>query len=282
VIRADHVSMIISKAETCMSLLALLLKISLPPVLVAVMTLAARRWGPTFGGLIMGLPWMTGPVLFFLGLDKGPEFLVAASGGVILAVWGLGAFILGFGYAATWFGWPGALATAIAGYSAAGLITQTIDVPLAVATPIAFAVLLLTYWLLPAPTTVVRHAPPPVWDIAARMIATFALVSVIMVSADRLGPQRSGLVASYPVILTVIGAFTHSQLGQNGLLQVLRGISLSLLAFTGFFATVGMATPIIGQISAYAVAAIVALTISGCLIAWSRRPSVGQPAARRG
>lgn len=273
--RAHHVSMIVSKVETCMSLFALLLKISLPPVLVAVMTLAARRWGPTFGGLIMGLPWMTGPVLFFLGLDKGPEFLVAASGGVILAVWGMGAFILGFGYAATWFNWPAALATAIAGYCAAGLLTQSIDVSLMLATPIAVAVLLLTYWLLPKPADVVRHRPPPVWDIAARMIATFALVSVIMVSADRLGPQRSGLIASYPVILTVIGAFTQSQLGQNGLLQVLRGISLSLLAFTGFFATVGMTTLWIGQRAAYAVAAVVALAISGCLIAWSRRPTPG-------
>jgi hypothetical protein len=102
-------------------------------------------------------------------------------------------------------------------------------------------------------------------------VATFALVSVIMISVDLLGPQRSGLLASFPVILTVIGAFTHRQQGQDGLLRMLRGFSLSLLAFTGFFVTVSAVTPLHGQFAAYAAAAVVALTISGGLILWSRR-----------
>ena len=49
----------------------LLLKLAVPPVLVAAISLAARLWGPTVGALLMGLPWLTGPVLFFLTLDKG-------------------------------------------------------------------------------------------------------------------------------------------------------------------------------------------------------------------
>ncbi len=213
-------------------------------------------------------------------LDNGPEFLVAAARGTLLAVWGIGGFILGFGYAAKWFGWPGALATAVASYLAICSMTQRIDVPLELATAIAVAVLLLTYRLLPQPSAPVAFAPPPSWDIPARMIATFALVSVIMLTADLLGPQRSGLIASYPVILTVIGAFTQSQLGQNGLLRVLRGISLSLLAFTGFFATVAALTPAVGQTPAYAAAAVVALSISAGLIVWSRRPSTRQATVR--
>jgi hypothetical protein len=263
-----------------MSLLALLLKISVPPLLVALMSLAARRWGPTFGGLIMGLPWMTGPVIFFLGLDKGPEFLVTAARGTLLAVWGIGGFILGFGYAAKWLRWPGALAAAVTSYLAICFVTQGIGVSLELAAAVAVAVLLLTYHLLPKPSAIATFAPPPSWDIPARMIATFALVSVIMLTADLLGPQRSGLIASFPVILTVIGAFTQSQLGQNGLLRVLRGISLSLLAFTGFFATVAALTPAVGQTPAYAAAAVVALTISAGLIAWSRRPRARQVAVR--
>ena len=56
----------------------LLLKLALPPVLVAVISLVARRVGPTIGGMLVGLPWMTGPVLYFLALDKGIDFAVAA------------------------------------------------------------------------------------------------------------------------------------------------------------------------------------------------------------
>ena len=254
--------------------LALLLKISLPPVLVAVMSLAARRWGPTFGGLIMGLPWMTGPVLFFLGLDKGAGFLVTAARGVELAVWGMGAFILGFAYASKWFGWAGSLATAVAGYFATALMTQALDVPLWLATAVAFAVLIATYWLLPEPTSAPVPARVPGWDIPARMAATFALVAIIMISADLLGPQRSGIIASFPVILTVIGCFTLRQSGRDNLLRVLRGISLSLLAFVGFFAVVGFATPVWGQVTAYAAATVAALLISGTLVAWSQRGRV--------
>jgi hypothetical protein len=254
-----------------MTLLALLLKISVPPVLVALMSLAARRWGATFGGLIMGLPWMTGPVLFFLGLDKGPVFLTAAAKGAVFAVWSIGAFILGFGFAAAWFSWPGALAVAVSAFAGVGLLTQELEMPLMECTAVAACVLVGAYLMLPRPRRVTPLSPPPAWDIPARMAATFALVSVIMVSADLLGPQRSGLIASYPAILTVIGAFTQSQQGQDGLLRVLRGISLSLLAFTGFFATVGAATPEYGQFAAYAAAGVVALVISGGLIVWSRR-----------
>ncbi len=41
----------------------ILLKLTVTPILVALVSIAARRWGPTIGGLIMGLPWMTGPIL---------------------------------------------------------------------------------------------------------------------------------------------------------------------------------------------------------------------------
>ena len=63
-----------------------LLKIAVPPFLVAAMSLAARWWGPTIGGLLLGMPWMTGPVLFFLALDKGEDFAVGACAGIELGV----------------------------------------------------------------------------------------------------------------------------------------------------------------------------------------------------
>ena len=60
----------------------LLLKIAVPPLLVAIASLAARWWGPTVGGMLVGMPWMTGPVLFFLALDKGTDFAVGACTGI--------------------------------------------------------------------------------------------------------------------------------------------------------------------------------------------------------
>ena len=38
--------------------------------LVAIISLVSRWSGPTIGGLLMGLPWMTGPLLIFLALVR--------------------------------------------------------------------------------------------------------------------------------------------------------------------------------------------------------------------
>ena len=247
------------------------MKISVPPVLVALMSLAARRWGPTVGGLIMGLPWMTGPVLYFLGYDKGIDFLVVAARGTELAVWGMGAYILGFGLASGFVGWALSLAVAISGYVAIGLLTQSLIIPLWQATAIAAAVLLSVNLLLPRPVGAAVPGRLPAWDIPARMAATFALVSIIMVATDLLGPQRSGLIASYPVILTVIGVFTLRQWGRDALLRVLHGISLSLLTFVGFFAVVGFSAPLIGLSGSYLAATLAAVSISSLLLAVNHR-----------
>src|SRR5436190_1911475 len=77
--------------------MAFLLKIAVPPFLVAAMSLAARWWGPTIGGLLLGMPWMTGPVLFFLALDKGEDFAVGACAGIELGVVCVAAFMVAYG-----------------------------------------------------------------------------------------------------------------------------------------------------------------------------------------
>lgn len=249
----------------------LLMKIAVPPVLVAAMSLAARRWGATIGGLIMGLPWMTGPVLFFLAHDKGIDYGVRAALGIELAVWGMGAFLIGYGYTARVARWPLCLTVAVAGFFGTALWTQGLDVPLWVAAVGATVTLVATYLLLPTPRTNAVPGALPWWDIPARMLATFLLVAAIMLSADRLGPQLSGIVASYPVIMTVIGTFTHHQWGPDAVLRIHRGISLSLLTFVVFFLIVGYGMPVIGLVASFALALVIAVATSAGLIAVNRR-----------
>src|SRR5262245_344876 len=100
------------------------LKIAVTPVLVAAVSLAARWWGPGIGGILMGLPWFTGPTLYILILDRGPEFGVAASVGVLVGVVCVAAFMVAYGLAALFAGWrwclPVATATFFASAWAAG------------------------------------------------------------------------------------------------------------------------------------------------------------------
>jgi hypothetical protein len=57
----------------------LLLKLVLTPVFIGGASLAARRWGPAFGGWIISLPLTSGPVALFLALDRGSAFASAAA-----------------------------------------------------------------------------------------------------------------------------------------------------------------------------------------------------------
>ena len=135
----------------------------------------------------------------------------------------------------------------------------------------ALAAIVATYYLLPWPRAPAAPAPLPRWDIPARMATTFVLVAVIMSSADRLGPQLSGLVSTYPVILVVVGCFTHHQWGVDALWRVQRGLTVSLANFIAFFLVVGLTLPAVGVVPAFVLAAATALTTSSLLIAFNRR-----------
>lgn len=103
------------------------------------------------------------------------------------------------------------------------------------------------------------------------MLATFLLVAAIMSSADRLGPQLSGLVSTYPVILVVVGCFTHHQWGVDALWRVQRGLTVSLANFIVFFLVVGLTLPSVGVVPSFLLAAATALVTSAMLIQWNRR-----------
>jgi hypothetical protein len=252
-----------------MSLL-FLFKISIPPILVALMSIGARIFGPTIGGLFMGLPWMTGPVLYFLAVDKGDAFAVQACTGIELGVLAIVAYIIGYGAVAHYTSWPLSILIAALYFLAVGWFLGGIPMPLWLATLGAIASLLALYALLPKPSSLPKPVPLPWWDIPARMLSTFILVAGIMTTADQLGPQLSGIASTFPVITTVIGIFTHSQRGLDALLAMFRGLTLSMLGFCVFFLIVGYGIPLYGTIPAFAIAAATGVTISALMIGINR------------
>src|SRR5439155_21324459 len=63
--------------------MTLALKLVLTPALIAIATLAGRRFGPSIGGWLVGLPFTSGPVSLFLALEQGTSFAAAAASGSI-------------------------------------------------------------------------------------------------------------------------------------------------------------------------------------------------------
>jgi hypothetical protein len=247
-----------------------ILKIAVPPILVAVMSLAVRLWGPTAGGLLLGLPWMTGPILFFLTVDKGTAYGVDACIGIQFGVLCLSAYLLAYGRVAAFAPWPVCLAAGVAVFAVMASLTQGLGWSLAVTAVLAAVGLVAVYLLLPPPASSVPLTVLPWWDIPVRMLATLALVTAIVLSADLLGPQLSGIIATFPVIVTVVGAFTHHQSGPDAVRRMLRSLTLSLLAFVAFFFVVGTTMPVVGLAVSFLVATAAALPVSAALLVLGR------------
>ncbi|MBO0766732.1 MAG: hypothetical protein J2P50_19365 [Hyphomicrobiaceae bacterium] len=256
-----------------------LLKIAVTPLLVAGVSLAVRWWGPTVGGILMGLPWFTGPVLFILIQDQGITFGVGACAGVLIGVVSISAFMLAYGLAAAVARWPLSLAAAVTAYGASVAATSAetfqramggVAPPLWAAAAMGAVSLCVVLALLPRPEGEVRPPAPPWWDLPARMMAAAALVTVLVVGAEPLGPRLAGIFASYPIILTITGVFTHYSGGRDAVLRVLRGLAVSLFGFIAFFLVLGLALPVVGAIGAYALAATTGLAITAALVAAHR------------
>ncbi len=255
-----------------MALAIWLLKLLVTPLLVGAMSLAVRVWGATLGGLIIGLPWMTGPVLFVIGLEQGTGWVGEASTGVLLGTVSIGVYALAYvmvGRRAG--GWPASIVAAAAGYMAAGWILSGVSVGPVAAAGLASAMLVVCRWWIGLPRDARAPDVLPWWDIPARMLATAVLVVIIALSAERLGPAASGIVATFPVITTVLGTFTHAQWGLGAVTLLLRGLLLSLQSFVAFFLVTALTVEPLGLVASYGLALAAALAVTSANLMSHRR-----------
>lgn len=248
-----------------------LFKIFAVPILVALATLAIRRWGAAVGGLLTGLPFMTGPTSFFLALDQGVDFAMAANTGVILAVAAVGPWTAAFYWLAGTFRWPVCMLGGLVAFAAVSAVLQPLQVDGRTAAAIACVSVLLSVALMPRVHFPKATAPPPWWDLPVRMIVAGLVVVLVTLLAERLGPRLSGIVATLPVVSGVVACFTQQSMGAAMTRAVLRGVATTMLAFIAFFVVVGETIGLMGLAPGYALATLVTLPLSALVAAIDRR-----------
>src|SRR3954453_7595395 len=239
-----------------MSLLAL--KLTLAPGLVAATTLAGRRWGPRMAGWLGGLPVVVAPILLALALEHGRAFAAEAAEGALISLLSLTGFILVYGWCARWMGWLPAAALGWAAFGVSTFVLDHVSIPNAPALALVCASFAAAAWLLPrAPAEAAAAAPR--FDLLLRAGATAALVLLLTGLAGTLGPRLSGLLASFPVLATVLAAFTHVQEGPAAAAQLLRGFAIGLVAFAAFCFAVAELLPVTSVAVAFLASAGIAL-----------------------
>lgn len=259
-------------------MLLLAAKLFLAPLCVVGVSLAGRRWGIGVAGLLGGLPVVAGPILLVVTLDHGRAFGAAAAAATLLALAALTAFVVVYGRVARA---ASPLRSVLSGWAAfllgVGLLSLLTPPPAASLLFVAgcFAVGLK---LLPLPRSAPSLAPPPPWDLPARALAALVLVLVITALSGPLGAKLSGLLAPFPVITSVLAAFTHAHGGTAQLELLLRNFLVGFYGFAAFCFVLAVALPSLATAPAFLLALAATLAVGAATLALRTRLAGGRRA----
>lgn len=251
----------------------LLLKLTLAPLLVAVATLATRRWGPSVGGILVGLPLSTAPIFLFLAIDQGLDFAERATVGILFGLVGVAAFAIAYAVASRRTQWLASLSFAAMAFFAASAVASRMPAGVLGAGLTACAALLAVVALMGRPRPHAVRISPPWWDIWFRMAAAAVLTLAITAAADRLGPLLSGIIGTYPVVTTVVATFTHHQLGREAAVAMMRSSVLSWFGFAGCFLVIGLTLKSAGLAASICFGALAAVATTVGVLWIDRRAS---------
>lgn len=249
-----------------------LAKIVLTPAIMYLTSATGRRWGPGASGWLMGLPMLAGPISIFICIEQGPAFAAHAAGTTLLGMWGSCAFSFAYQRTAR-YGWGVAVPGAVGAYALAAVLLRHVDLSPWIGLAGVFAG---AGYCLATMSPISATSPkfvPAAWDMPFRMAVSAAFVLLQTGIAGWLGPQMSGLITPYPIVLTLLTAFTHHQLGIDSALRLQRGFLIGMFAFGSFFLVAALTLDRLGPLVAYSLALALCMAINGAtLLALRRSP----------
>jgi len=215
----------------------LALKLVLSPTLIALVTLAGRRWGSAVAGWLAGLPITGGPILLILSLQRGDAYTAATARSSMVGAAAFAAFCVAYVVVARRYAWWWALVAGYIAYAAMMPLCAAIHPATAGAAAIGAGALLGCALIVPqGPVTEVRQHSA--WELPLRMASAATIVLVVTALAHVLNPRWIGVLSIFPTAATVLGVFTHRSEGVNGASRILRALMLGMLGYIAFLAVI--------------------------------------------
>ncbi len=218
----------------------LLLKLTIVPLFIALVTLAGKKWGAQVAGLLGGLPIVAGPIVVFLALEQGQAFGIVASTSAMASVVALLAFGIAYSWLSLSNAWPVAYALSLVVWTLTAFLLAQLSLTPVIALALAALAIALTPVSLPK-VAFKAHAATSLKDLPLRLIAGALLTLAVTQSAHLLGGNWSGILAVFPVIGSVLAIFTHRSQGAAAVTQLYRGMVKGLCSLSVFFLILGFA-----------------------------------------
>ena len=213
------------------------IKLLMMPPVIAGVTLISRKWGNGLGGVIASLPWVGGPILFFIAIEQGSEFAQSAIPGVLVGIisWLVFCFtyiVVGQKY--------NILISVLAGYTTYLLTGALIENLIPVLNVnvwflVTLFLIILSLKYFPEVKVLNRDKQRSLrFEILLRMIFITAFVIGITYFADLLGPNWSGILTPFPIMTAVLAIFVHYTQGITHVRTLFIGFYTGIFGFTTF------------------------------------------------
>ena len=243
----------------------LALKLALVPALLAIISMAGKRWGPGVAGWLAGFPSLTGPILFFLAIERGAEFTTQAAVLSLSCVFSAISFGVTYAWACRRLGWPGSLACAFTAWGLAALLLSVLPLTTMSALALALATLFVARRAYPRAQGGWGSGALPASELAARMGAGAAMVLGVTAAAEALGSVWTGLFAAFPVMSTVLAAFSHRANGAGYAIALLRSMIGGFYSYITYCLCVALFLQDWGIFATYVTAVIAAVAVQGAV-----------------
>jgi len=248
----------------------LLLRLLLTPSLVVLVSYIQKRWGHAIGGRVIGLPLSTAPFLVLVYLMDGAEQTARAAHGVVAGQVAVVSYCYIFTFINWRRAWPFAL---LSGWLVAGLadvsLVQLDSTWLAGAIVVFVSALAIKFW--PKPLTDDQTVRVPQWwETPMKAAIAGTLVATLTGVKDIIGVQAAGVLASMPVILSVLAPTTSRSYGPSAVSDLLRGTTKSLGGSVMFSTVVAATITVLPAPSAFALG-LAGLITTDLVLTWSRR-----------
>ena len=244
----------------------LALKLVLAPGLIALATLAARRWGPAAAGWAASLPVVGGPVLLVVALSHGAHFAARSATAATLGLVSLAVFGAAYAQLSARLPWWATLPAAWAAFAVATGVLWPVHLGSVVALLVAIAGFALVRQLLGAEPAVVPSRRRLPLDLPLRMTAGALMVLGLSAASAALGPHLTGLLTPFPVIASVLAAFTHAVDGSAAVRRYADALICGLPSFALFTTAISLLAVPAGVAVAFVVGTVAAALSHALLI----------------
>ena len=233
-------------------MLILCIKLLLVPFLLAVVTLAARRWGPGVAGWVGSFPIVAGPVLLVVTLEQGAIFGARAAEAALAGLAPTILFLVTYGVLSARRPWWQTVMLGYLVWGASVALLSRVPTGLGLDLLIGGLALALAPLVLKAPDGVaMRAALPHHLELPARMLVGVLLVFVSSALAAAFGPRLAGYTALFPLIGSVVASFSHALHGRDVALRFLVGMRRGMWSVGVFCLVLALALPRTGVGAAF-------------------------------